>query len=244
MDGFCYSYCYFCCSSSSSYQHTIEYNFQIESALRHHLHSASCLCISENLTNFQCASFHAFALSLGLFSHHGKYAVLLTFDCAFCNTAFIYYLFILFVFAANFRPLFSHTCESHVWTNNHFKYAFTEGLDAHLLLLFIIFDVTSFVIHFRVWNRWCGICIDAIFRFTYSNFNYKLFQSIRIAEVLSNQLQYFDIVENLLFDSTSEQANESSFTWFRTGTFILCISYILLFEWYLLCPTKERATTA
>lgn len=82
-----------------------------------------------------------------------------------------------------FDHFFSHTCESHVWTNNHFKYAFTEGLHAHLLLLFIIFDVTSFVIHFRVWNRWCGICIDAIFRFTYSNFNYKLFQSIRIAEV-------------------------------------------------------------
>lgn len=124
MDGFCYSYCYFCCSSSSSYQHTIEYNFQIESALRHHLHSASCLCISENLTNFQCASFHAFALSLGLFSHHGKYAVLLTFDCAFCNTAFIYYLFILFVFAANFRPLFFRTrvnrmCEQTTTSNMH-----------------------------------------------------------------------------------------------------------------------------
>lgn len=92
-------------------------------------------CIFWKIEQFWCATFYTSHL------YHGKYVVLLTFDCIveyFFPSRFIYCLFTLFVSLAIFNRFccfflsilcFLFACG----TNNHFKCTLNEGLHIHLL---------------------------------------------------------------------------------------------------------------
>lgn len=96
------------------------------------------------------------------FFRHGKYAVLLTFDCAvFFISAALFIICTHYLFCWQFSTDFILRAFSSVYfsfafeTNNHFKYALNVGLHIHLFYCCVFMSV-SLVLH-TIWMR-VGSC--------------------------------------------------------------------------------------